>query len=156
MSTGKFITDSVAPGQTKPVPFLFDSSPEMFHSDTENTLHIGEEDSEDLFDNDDTYIEEFLEFEKTTFAETASSLPLPSERSAELQLQTTTTTIGKAPSGTTPVANETIRPTFHSPPLLSGHLGHRLSCLTSSPQSDMFPNCRGLTLHVFSLHQQRR
>jgi hypothetical protein len=48
------------------------------HSDTENFLPFDNEDSEDLFDTDDIYIEEFLETESALVAETSISSVKPS------------------------------------------------------------------------------
>ncbi|EXJ53933.1 hypothetical protein A1O7_09270 [Cladophialophora yegresii CBS 114405] len=67
-------TDSVAKAKTEIFGDLNSGTSTKLHSiDFENTMQAGHEDSEDLFDNDDTSVEEFLEAEKVLFAE--SSVP---------------------------------------------------------------------------------
>ncbi|ETI19384.1 hypothetical protein G647_09217 [Cladophialophora carrionii CBS 160.54] len=63
-------TDSVAKGKTETSRDLNGRANTKRHSlDIENTMQAEHEDSEDLFDNDDTCVEEFLEAEKALFAE---------------------------------------------------------------------------------------
>ncbi|OCT46315.1 hypothetical protein CLCR_01174 [Cladophialophora carrionii] len=70
-------TDSVAKGKTEASRVLNSWTNTKRRSiDIENTVQAEHEDSEDLFDNDDTCVEEFLEAEKALFAE--SSVPLTS------------------------------------------------------------------------------
>ena len=97
MSAGQSVTDSMTQEQTKLVPFFVDSSPGQYNPDTENIVHVDQEDSKDLFDDDDACIEEFLEFEKL-FAETASTLPASSKGAAKPIPEPSVDTHGKAPS----------------------------------------------------------
>jgi hypothetical protein len=77
----QFDTDSDAKEETEAVRDVSTGNTKQHFSDIENTMQAENEDSEDLFDNDDTCLEEFLEAEKALFAETFAA-PFPSSSKA--------------------------------------------------------------------------